>query len=448
MTDIHATRGITDAEIEGLPAYTVTGGDWANVSDEVVKLAEDRIVMNLGPVHPSTHGVMRLVVELDGEYVRQAEAQTGFLHTGIEKTMEYRTWTQGVTLATRMDYVASVFQEVGYCLAVEKLLGIEKDIPKRANVIRVMLMEYQRLASHFVAIGSSFNELGATTMMTIAFRAREECLRIFERIAGQRMNIEFIRPGGVLEDVGEGTTDYIREHTVDIKRSIDEMFGIVGANPIVAARFKDVSVLSLSALMALSQTGPGLRAGGVPLDLRKTMPYCDYETYEFDVPIRDKSDAFNRTMVRFDEMYQSLRIIYQCLDRLDATEGDPVMIEDKKIAWPAQLSIGADGQGTDPEHVKEIMGANNMEELIHHFKMVSEGFRVPAGQAFAMIEHAKGIWGCHAVSSGGNRPYRIHIDDPSFHNLQGFSMMAEGGLIADAIVALAVIDPVMGGVDR
>ena len=282
------------------------------------------------------------------------------------------------------------------------------------------------------------------------------------------MNIEFIRPGGVLEDVGEGTTDYIREHTVDIKRSIDEMFGIVGANPIVAARFKDVSVLSLSALMALSQTGPGLRAGGVPLDLRKTMPYCDYETYEFDVPIRDKSDAFNRTMVRFDEMYQSLRIIYQCIDRLEAGQqkaaelratGDPakmkeadeimsVMVADKKIAWPAQLSVGADGQGTDPEHVKEIMGANNMEELIHHFKMVSEGFRVPPGQAFAMIEHAKGIWGCHAVSSGGNRPYRIHIDDPSFHNLQGFSMMAEGGLIADAIVALAVIDPVMGGVDR
>ncbi len=448
MTEkFHATSMATDAEIEGLPAFTATGGDWARVSEDVTKLGQDRIVMNLGPVHPSTHGVLRLVVELDGEYVRQAEAQTGFLHTGIEKTMEFRTWNQGVALATRMDYVASIFQEVGYCLAVEKLLGIERRIPRRANVIRVMLMELQRIASHFVAIGSSFNELGATTMMTIAFRGREDVMRFFERITGQRMNNGFVRVGGVLEDIGEGTVDYIRERLPQIRLSIDDMYGIVGANPITPTRFKDVSVLSLPALMALGQTGPILRAGGVPLDMRKAQPYCDYDTYEFDIPVRDKSDALNRTLVRFDEMYQSLRIVYQCLERLEATEGDPVMVEDEKIATPVRLSIGEDGQGTDPEHVKEIMGTN-MEKLVHHFKLVSEGFRVPAGQAFAMIEHAKGLWGCHVVSAGGNRPYRVHVDDPGFHNLQGFSMMAEGGLIADAIVSLASIDPVMGGVDR
>ncbi|MBP3222637.1 MAG: NADH-quinone oxidoreductase subunit D [Actinomycetaceae bacterium] len=445
--EFHATRGVTDAEIEGLPAFTSMGGDWSNISEEVVQLAQDRIVMNLGPVHPSTHGVLRLVCELDGEYVRQVEAQTGFLHTGIEKSMEYRTWTQGVAYATRMDYVASIFQEVGYCLAVEKLLGIEDRIPKRANVIRVMLMELQRLASHYIAIGSSFNELGATTMMTLALRGREDVFRILERITGQRMNNSFMRPGGVLEDVDPGCTDYIRELLPKIRLACDEMFGIVGANPIVVSRCKDVAVLSLPALVALGQTGPGIRAAGVPLDLRKTMPYCDYETYEFDVPVYDKSDALNRTYVRFDEMFQSIRIIYQCVERLEKTVGDPVMIDDKKIAWPAKLALGEDGQGTDPEHVKRIMGTN-MEELIHHFKMATEGFRVPAGQGFAMIEHAKGIWGCHAVSDGGNRPYRIHVDDPSYRNLQGMSMMAEGGLIADAIVALAVIDPVMGGVDR
>lgn len=451
MSDMfRATQVITDAEMEGLPAFTATGGDWSRVSEEATRLGQDRIVLNLGPVHPSTHGVLRLVVELDGEYVRQAEAQTGFLHTGIEKTMEYRTWNQGVALATRMDYVASIHNEVGYALAVEKLLGIEDRIPARANVIRVMLMEMQRIASHFVAIGSSFNELGATTMMTIAFRGREEVMRVFERITGQRMNNGFIRIGGVLEDIGEGTTDYIRERFAGVngvKASIDDMFGIVAANPITPTRFKDVSTLSLSAIMALGITGPILRAAGVPLDLRKTQPYCGYETYEFDVAVRDKSDALNRTLVRFDEMYQSLRIVYQCLERLDATEGDPVMIDDEKLAIPAQLSIGEDGQGTDPAHVQEIMGSN-MEKLIHHFKLMSEGFRVPAGQAFHAIEHAKGIWGCHVVSAGGNRPYRVHVDEPSFHNLQGYSMMAEGGLIADAIISLASIDPVMGGVDR
>lgn len=443
----HATNGATQADIEGLPSYTAVGGDWADIASEAQRLAEERIVVNLGPVHPSTHGVYRLVFELDGEYVREVRGATGFLHTGIEKNMEYRTWTQGVAYVTRMDYVASFFQEVGYCLAVEKLLGITDDVPERANQIRVLLMELARIASHLVAIGSALNELGATTMMTVAFRGREDILRIFERISGLRMNNEFVRPGGVLEDIPAGTTDYMREKLPNVKLSINEMLDIVGENPIFHARFKNVGVLSMPALMALGQTGPGLRAGGLPWDLRKTQPYCGYENYEFDVPVREKSDAFNRTMVRFEEMYQSLRIIYQVLDRLDASEGQPVMVADKRIAWPARLSISTDGQGTAPEHVREIM-TESMESLIHHFKIVTEGFRVPAGQAYQVIEHAKGTWGCHVVSDGGTRPYRCHVSDPGFRNLQGLAMMAEGSLLADAIVCLAAIDPVMGGVDR
>ena len=444
---IYATPGATEAELDGLPNFTAVGGDWNEISDEAARMAEERIVVNLGPVHPSTHGVYRLLLELDGEYVREIRGATGFLHTGIEKNMEYRTWTQGVAYVTRMDYVASFFQEVGYCMAVEKLLGIEEQVPRRANVIRVLLMELQRIASHLVAVGSSLNELGATTMMTIAFRTREDILRIFERISGLRMNYEFVRPGGVLEDVPEGITAYIRELLPDVRKGTSEMETIVAQNPIFKARFKDVGVLSLSALMALGQTGPAVKAAGLPWDLRKSQPCCGYEDYEFDVPVYDKSDAYNRAMARFDECYQSLRIVYQALDKLDATEGEPVMVEDKKIAWPARLSISTDGQGTAPAHVREIM-TESMESLIHHFKLVTEGFRVPAGQAYSIVEHAKGVLGCHLVSSGGTRPYRAHVSDPGFRNLQGLSMMAEGGMLADAIVCLAAIDPVMGGVDR
>lgn len=446
-SNFHATRGVTDEELEGLPNFTAVGGDWNEISDEAAQMAEERIVVNLGPVHPSTHGVYRLLMELDGEYVREIRGATGFLHTGIEKNMEYRTWTQGVAYVTRMDYVASFFQEVGYCIGVERLLGIEKDVPRRANMIRVLLMELQRIASHLVAVGSALNELGATTMMTIAFRTREDILRIFERISGLRMNNEFVRPGGVLEDIPAGTTEYIRELLPNIRKGTSEMEAIVAENPIFKARFQNVGTLSLSALMALGQTGPAVKAAGLPWDLRKTMPYCDYEQYEFDVPVRDKSDAYNRAMIRFDECYQSLRIIYQVLELLDATEGEPVMVDDKKIAWPARLSIATDGQGTAPEHVREIM-AESMESLIHHFKLVTEGFRVPAGQSYTMVEHAKGVWGVHLVSAGGTRPHRAHVSDPGFRNLQGLSMMAEGGLLADAIVCLAAIDPVMGGVDR
>lgn len=449
MTDSQprATGGINEDDVRGYTSYESVGGDWADIAREAEEIGEEHVVINLGPVHPATHGVLRLQFELDGEVVKELKASTGFLHTGIEKNMEYRTWTQGVAFCTRMDYVAPLFQEVAYCLAVEKLLGITDQIPERASAIRVLLMELTRVSSHSLAIGSHGNELGATTMLTLAFRSREDCLRILEDITGLRMNNEFIRPGGVLEDLPPGCTDYIRELLPGIRNTISEMRDLTLGNPIFKERHVGVAVSPLSSMMALSTTGPSLRSAGYPADLRKSQPYCGYEKYEFDVPVQNYPDAWNKTNQRFQEVEQSIRIIYQVLDHLDATEGQPVMVEDKKIAWPAKLSIGSDGQGSSDEHVQHIM-TESMESLIHHFKLITEGFRVPAGQAYQLVEHSKGMLGVHVVSDGGTRPYRAHFRDPSYNNLQLMSLMSEGGYLADTIIALATLDPVMGGVDR
>ena len=446
-TAFHAPAGATDLPIEDIPEVLTQGGDWDDVLHEIESITSERIVVNLGPVHPATHGVLRLILELDGEKVRETRVDTGYLHTGIEKNMEYRTWAQGVAYCTRMDYVAPFFQEAAYCLGVEKLLGIEEDIPERASLIRILMMELCRIASHLVAIGSTGNEMGATTIMTIGFRAREEILRIFERITGLRMNHEYIRPGGVVQDIGEGTSDYIRDRLRRARKDIGELQDILVENPIFKKRLCDVAVMPLSGLMALGTTGPGVRAAGLPLDLRKSQPYCGYENFEFDVPTRDKSDVYNRTMIRFDECYESMRIIWQVLAKLDQCEGAPTMVADPEIAWPARLAVGTDGQGNSAEHVREIMG-ESMESLIHHFKLVTEGFHVPAGQVYQTVEHAKGILGVHLVSDGGTRPFRAHFRDPSYANLQALAMMTEGGQLADVVVALAAIDPVLGGVDR
>lgn len=433
-------------EAPGAHEFTAEGGDWAEIAAEAERLGEERIVVNMGPVHPSTHGVLRLVLEIDGETVRELRVGTGFLHTGIEKNMEYRTWTQGVTFCTRMDYVAPFFQEVAYCLGVEKLLGITDEIPERASLIRVLMMELNRVASHLVSIASGGNELGATTMMTVGFRGREDILRIFERVSGLRMNHAYIRPGGVAQDLPAGTTDYVRELLPNIRLSVKELADLAAQNPIFKLRHVDIGVMPYAGVIAMGLTGPSARAAGLPLDMRKMQPYCGYETFDFDVPVRDKSDAYNRVMIRFDECYESFKIITQVLDRLDATPG-PVMVADKKIAWPAQLSVASDGQGNSLEHIKEIMGTS-MESLIHHFKLVTEGFRVPAGQVYQLVEHAKGVMGVHLVSDGATRPYRAHFRDPSFSNLQSTAMITEGGQLADVVVSLASLDPVLGGVDR
>ncbi|MCD4549116.1 MULTISPECIES: NADH-quinone oxidoreductase subunit D [unclassified Schaalia] len=446
-TKIHAAASAAGLNIEELPEVLAQGGDWEDVLAEIEKISHERIVLNMGPVHPSTHGVLRLILELDGETVRETRVDTGYLHTGIEKNMEYRTWTQGVTFCTRMDYVAPFFQEVAYCLAVEKLLRITDDVPERASLIRILLMELNRIASHMVAIGTGGNELGATTMMTIAFRGREEILRIFERITGLRMNHAYIRPGGVAQDLPAGTVEYIREKLPKVRRDIGEMQDLVLQNPIFKKRFVDVGYMPLSGLIALGMTGPSLRAAGLPQDLRKDQPYCGYEEFDFDVVTADASDCYNRVVVRFNECYQSLKIINQVLRRLEACEGAPTMVADAHIAWPSRLSVASDGQGNSLEHIAEIMG-QSMESLIHHFKLVTEGFTVPSGQVYQTVEHAKGILGVHLVSNGGTRPYRAHFRDPSFANLQSTAMMTEGGQLADVVVSLASIDPVLGGVDR
>ncbi|HLS48758.1 MAG TPA: NADH-quinone oxidoreductase subunit D [Actinomycetaceae bacterium] len=442
---VRATKPAPDAATGGAE-FTAEGGDWAAIAEEAERLGEERIIVNMGPVHPSTHGVLRLILDIEGETVNELRVGTGYLHTGIEKNMEYRTWTQGVTFCTRMDYLAPLFQEAAYCLAVEKLLDITDDIPERASLIRVLVMELNRIASHLVAIGTAGNELGGTTLMTISFRAREEILRILEHITGLRMNHAYIRPGGVAQDIPADTTAMIRELMPKVRNDLGELQDIVMANPIYKLRHIDVGYISMAGAMALGLTGPSVRAAGYPMDLRKQMPYCGYETFDFDVPTTDKSDSFNRVIIRFAECYESLKIVYQAIDRLDAAPG-PVMVADRKIAWPAQLSIGTDGQGNSFEHIRNIMG-HSMEALIHHFKLVTEGFRVPAGQVFQQIEHPKGVMGVHVVSDGGTRPYRVHFRDPSFSNLQSLSMVTEGGMLSDIVVSLASLDPVLGGVDR
>ncbi len=437
-----STRETTEGTV-----YSVTGGDWDSMVTEIGKTKEERVVVNMGPQHPSTHGVLRLILELEGETVTEARAGIGFLHTGIEKNCEYRTWTQGVTFVTRMDYLSPIFNETAYCLAVEKLLGITNDIPERASVIRVMMMELNRISSHMVALGTGALELGALTPVFFAFRDRERVLDIFESASGLRMNMAYIRPGGVQQDLPAGSVERIRNDVKEMRKSFKDNATLLVGNSIWMKRMKDVGYLDLAGCTTLGITGPILRATGMPWDLRKTQPYCGYENYNFDVITNDSADSYGRFLVRVEELEQSLRIIEQCCDKLDALDGAPVMVADKKIAWPAQLALGADGLGNSLNHIREIMGTS-MEALIHHFKLVTEGFRVPAGQVYAAVESPRGELGAHVVSDGGTHPYRVHFRDPSFNNLQSTAAMCEGGQVADVIASVASIDPVMGGVDR
>jgi NADH-quinone oxidoreductase subunit D len=446
---IDADAGVTPpdgATAEGR-VFTASGGDWADIADEATSLGEERIVVNMGPQHPSTHGVLRLILEIDGETVTEARCGIGYLHTGIEKSMEFRSWTQGVTFCTRMDYLTPLFQEAAYCLGVEKLLGITDDVPERATIIRVLLMELNRISSHLVALATGGMEIGALTVMTVGFREREVVLHLLELITGLRMNHAFIRPGGLAQDLPPGAIDRIRADIPLLRKGIADIEKLSNENPLVKARLVDVGYLDLTGCMALGVTGPVLRSTGLPHDLRKSEPYCGYETYDFEVQTWDTCDSYGRLRIRINEMKESVRLVEQALDRLQEIGPGPVMIGDRKIAWPAQLAIGSDGMGNSLDHIKEIMGTS-MEALIHHFKLVTEGFRVPAGQVYQSVESPRGELAVHLVSDGGTRPYRAHFRDPSFVNLQAMAAMSEGGQIADVIVAVASIDPVMGGVDR
>ncbi len=427
--------------------YTAIGGDWDEISSEQAERGDETLVINMGPQHPSTHGVLRLIVECDGETVMSVRPGIGFLHTGIEKNMEYRSFTQGVAFVTRMDYVAPLFNEAAYCLSVERLLGIEDQIPERAQQIRVMMMELCRIASHLVAIGTGGMEIGALTVMTIGFREREIILDFFEAVTGLRMNHAYFRPGGVALDLPDSGMAQLRDVIKWLEDHLGEYADFCNENPIFKLRMQNVGVQNLSACMAMGVTGPPLRAAGYGWDLRKMQPYCGYETYDFDVPTWDTCDSYGRFRVRLQEMHESLKIVKQAADRLDASNGQPVMVQDAKIAWPSQLAVGPDGQGNSHEHIKHIMG-ESMEALIHHFKIVTEGFRVPAGQAYVPIESPKGEIACHVVSDGGTRPYRAHMRDPGFNHLQSVPIQCEGGMISDMVVAIGSLDPVMGGVDR
>ncbi|MGA8851312.1 MAG: NADH-quinone oxidoreductase subunit D [Aeromicrobium sp.] len=433
--------GATDTH-EG-PVFTVTGQDWDTI--DAAGVEGDRMVINMGPQHPSTHGVLRLVLEIDGETVRDARPGIGYLHTGIEKNMEYRTWTQGVTFCTRMDYVAPFSNEAAYVMGVEKLLEIE--VPEKAEVMRVLLLELNRISSHLVCIATGGMEIGALTVMTCGFRDREIILDIFETITGLRMNHAFFRPGGVAQDLPDGAIEQVRAAVRLLKKRLPEYAALCNANPIFKGRLKDIGYLDLAGCMALGMTGPVLRSTGFDWDLRTKQPYWGYDSYDFEVVTRDEPDAYGRFRIRLDEMWESIKIVEQATERLAQMQGMPVMVADKKIAWPSQLSVGADGQGNSAEHIRHIMG-ESMEALIHHFKIVTEGFRVPPGQAYGAIEAPRGEIGCHVVSDGGTRPYRAHFRDPSFVNLQATSVMSEGSMLSDVIVAIASIDPVMGGVDR
>ena len=423
---------------------TASGQDWDAISAAARNADDDRIVVNMGPQHPSTHGVLRLILEIEGETVTQARCGIGYLHTGIEKNLEFRYWTQGVTFVTRMDYLSPFFNEVAYCLGVEKLLGITDRVPERASVIRVMLMELNRIASHLVAVATAGMELGATTPMLFGFRDRELILDVFEVISGLRMNHAYVRPGGVVQDLPDEAVPMVRDLLEVLPGRIREMELLLRENPIWKMRLSGIGYLDLTGCMALGVTGPVLRATGLPHDVRRSDPYCGYENYEFDVVTGSASDCYDRFVIRLDEMKESLKIVEQCLDRLAP---GPVMVDDPKIAWPARLKVGPDGLGNSQEHIRHIMD-NSMEALIHHFKLVTEGFPVPPGQVYVPVESPRGELGVHMVSDGGTRPYRVHYRDPSFTNLQAVAAMCEGGMIADVIASVASIDPVMGGVDR
>ena len=438
MTDIYSpSRETTEGRV-----FNLAGGDWDAVIGGGDPISEERIVLNMGPQHPSTHGVLRLVLELEGETVTDARVVVGYLHTGIEKNTEYRTWTQGVTFLTRADYLAPIFNETVFCLGVERLLGVTA--PQRAQLIRVLLMEINRISSHWVWLATGGLELGALTAMTNGFRARERCLDVLELITGLRMNHAFVRPGGIAQDLPDGAETKIREWIVATRKELDGVERLLRGQPIWVNRLKDVGWIGVEGCLSLGITGPILRAAGLPWDLRKTEPYLGYDTFDFDVPTDDRGDCWSRFVVRVAEMHESVRIVEQVLDRL---EPGPTVVDDPKIAWPAKLSLGPDGLGNSLEHVQKIM-AGSMESLIHHFKLVTEGFRVPPGQVYSKVESPRGELGAHIVSDGGTRPYRVHLREPSFINLQSTATLAVGGLIADVIASVASIDPVMGGCDR
>ncbi|HZY97658.1 MAG TPA: NADH dehydrogenase (quinone) subunit D [Candidatus Cybelea sp.] len=399
------------------------------LSPDIVSQGDNTMVLSMGPQHPSTHGVLQIVLEIDSENVVKADPEIGYLHTGIEKSAEGLFWTQAQTVIERMDYLAPSSNALCYVLGVEKLLGITDRIPPRAQTIRIMEMELTRIASHCVWLATHGIDLGAISVFFYCFDLRENILDLQEANGGARMHPNYVRVGGLNGDLPDGYLAKLDALIEKFPGRMRELRGLLQANPIFQDRTIDVGVLTPEEAISWNVTGPSLRGSGIAYDVRKAYPYSGYETYDFDAPTRTEGDAYARFLVRLDEMDQSIRIVEQARRRLE-TPG-PVMIDDPKVALPPKATI-----------------ALSMEALIHHFKLISEGFRVPPGDVYQSIESPRGELGYYIVSDGENRPYRIRTRPPSLYNLQALKGIAPGNLIADLVVMIGSLDPVFGEVDR
>ncbi len=384
------------------------------------------LTLNMGPHHPATHGVLRLLVTLEGEVVRDLKPIIGYVHTGIEKTAEDKAYWKVIPVVERMDYLSYFFNAYAFCGATETLLDIQ--VPKRAQYLRVIHMELNRIMSHLVWLGTSCLDLGAMSMFWYAFREREAILDLFEYSTGQRMHTRYFQVGGVMEDVPAGWVEKVRAFTEIMPGRVDQYGDLLNKNEILLQRLRNVCPLGEEELLELGVTGPLLRAAGNPWDLRKATPYCSYEDFDFAVPVGTEGDNYDRFAVRMQEMKESTKIIRQALDALP---DGPTIVEDRKISLP-------------PRH--EL--ATSMEALIHHFKLVTEGFRVPPGEIYFPIESPRGELGCFVRSDGSSKPARVHMRDPSFVNLQATNAMVKDSYIADLIATLAMMDPILGGIDR
>jgi NADH-quinone oxidoreductase subunit D len=389
---------------------------------------DQTMIINMGPQHPSTHGVLRLMLELQGETVLRCKPIIGYLHTGMEKTGEELTFLQGGTNVTRMDYLSPLNNELVFSMAVEKLLGIENDIPERAVWMRMLLSELNRMSSHLLFLATNGMDIGAVSMMLYGWREREEVLRFFQKVTGLRMNHNFIRPGGLAADLPPGWRDDVLSILEMLPPRLAEYDILMTDQPIWRERLQGVGVITADEALALGTSGPILRSTGVAWDLRRDQPYLRYEDVEFDVIVGTYGDAFDRYAIRLNEIRESIRIVYQILDRMPL--GD-YRIQNKKVTPPPRARID-----------------ESMEALIHHFKIFTEGFKVPEGEVYVGIESPRGEIGCYIVSDGGPKPYRIHMRAPSFVNIQALPHMMRGGLVADAVAVISSVDPVLGEVDR
>ena len=389
-------------------------------------LGESRMIINMGPQHPSTHGVLRLMLELEGETVLRSKPVIGYLHTGMEKTGEQLTYLQGGTNVTRMDYASPLFTELAFSLAVEELIGLE--IPERATWIRMLMTELNRMSSHLLFMATNGMDLGAVSMMIYGWREREIVLRFFEKVTGLRMNHNYIRPGGVAADLPDGWQEDVLGLCETIEPRLEEYDILMTGQPIWRERLQGVGVINEAECLALGATGPVLRSAGSSWDLRRDMPYLAYDQVDFDVIVGSYGDSFDRYAIRLNEIRESMRIVRQCVERMPT--GD-FRAQDKKVTPPPRARID-----------------ESMEALIHHFKIFTEGFKVPEGEIYAAVESPRGELGVYIVSDGSSKPYRMHVRGPSFVNLQTLPHLMYGGLLADGVAVISSVDPIMGEVDR